>query len=70
MSNLPPGVTDAMCEPFDPMCGCGHYYSDHNEDETCDMYANIKKKEACTCKKFEEGDFEPEPDEDRMKGIT
>ena len=30
MSNLPCGVTDAMCEPNDPPCGsCGHAYSDH-----------------------------------------
>lgn len=34
---LPPGCTDAMCEPYDPRCGsCGchfsaHYYEDGEE---------------------------------------
>mgnify|MGYP003322360325 FL=1 len=35
---LPCGVTDAMCDGYDPPCGrCGHLYSDHYEtDEEMD----------------------------------
>ena len=34
MSNLPPGVTDSMCEGSDDPCGrCGHVWSDHLEEE-------------------------------------
>ena len=57
MSSLPPGVTDSMIDEHTngPMCKCGHYWCDHNEDKTCDSYINIKNKEECPCKKFEEG---------------
>ncbi len=56
-SNLPPGVTDQMIEDNanGPMCKCGDYWCDHNEDGICDSYTNIKHKEECECKKFEEG---------------
>jgi len=34
MSNLPPGVTDSMCEGSDDPCGrCGHLWSEHLEEE-------------------------------------
>lgn len=32
--DLPPGVTDSMCEPNDPACArCGHLFSMHYDDE-------------------------------------
>ena len=64
-SNLPPGVTDAMIEEHvnGPMCKCGDYWSEHNEDGSCDCYKNLRTKEECPCKQFEEGHPE-EPSED------
>ena len=46
-SNLPPGVTDSMIEARfgDPICICGHNYSDHTDDDKC---------LACECEKFVE----------------
>ncbi len=33
-SYLPCGVTDSMCEPYDPSCAsCGCNYSDHYEED-------------------------------------
>jgi len=42
MSSLPCGITDAMCEPYDPPCGgCGHLWSDHyEEDDTVNIRNN------------------------------
>ena len=38
--DLPAGVTDAMCEPFDPTCaGCGCLFSNHYEED--DGYINF-----------------------------
>ena len=32
-SYLPCGVTDSMCEPYNPPCGnCGHFSDEHYED--------------------------------------
>jgi len=45
-SNLPCGVTDAMCEPNDPACGrCGHYYSDHFYEDGEEPMMNHEKLE-------------------------
>jgi len=57
MSNLPPGVTDQMIEDYGngPLCKCGDHFSEHNEDGSCNCYKNLRTKEKCTCKKFEEG---------------
>ena len=34
MSNLPPGVTDSMCEGNDDPCArCGHVWSVHLDEE-------------------------------------
>lgn len=55
MSNLPPGVTDAMIESIfgDPICVCGHNYSDHEE--------GTDKCLACDCEEFREYQGEDEP---------
>lgn len=43
---LPCGVTDSMCDGYDPICGsCGHLYSDHYEtDEELDLMQFDYKK--------------------------
>ena len=66
MSSLPPGVTDSMCEPYNPHCGnCGHESEYHYDDG--DELRNNKgeiisycDKIGCHCAGF--GDFEYEPD--------
>ena len=52
MSNLPPGVTDSMCEPDDPRCGnCGCLASNHYAED-CDI--EVYESEPLNAK----GDFE------------
>lgn len=84
MSSLHPGITDSMCEggPEQFCAGCGHSASDHYEDEkqqnqitgdvvlACDRLINVLgEKVQCKCEKYIEGEYEPDIDEDRMKGI-
>ncbi len=66
MSSLPPGVSDYDIDRHTngPMCTCGHWSCDHNEDDTCDCYINFFKKIECPCTKFTEGEPEPEYDHD------
>ena len=40
LSSLPPGVTDAMCEPYDPMCICGDKFSAHYQDDDIEVVPN------------------------------
>jgi hypothetical protein len=38
--NLPPGCTNAMCEPNDPECGnCGHLWSEHYDEDSGEIPA-------------------------------
>lgn len=68
-SYLPCGVTDKMCEPYDPYCGnCGHKYSDHLDDDdylydSNGMVVSVCGLKKCYCSEF--GDFEYEPDWER-----
>lgn len=60
-SNLPPGVTDSMCDGIDEECAnCGHPYSMHEDakPEKCD-HVN------CDCESFVEGEYEPDYDDFR-----
>ena len=44
MSNLPPGVTDSMCEPSDDPCErCGHRWSEHllEDDYIYNAYGEV-----------------------------
>ena len=66
MSSLPPGITDSMCEPYNPHCGhCGHTSEYHYEDgdEMRDSNGEIVSccdHKGCECVGF--GDFEYEPE--------
>lgn len=64
--NLPPGVTDEMCEggPVQVCGNCGHFKEHHLEegDEPCDY-------KECECPGFVEDEYEPEINEDEMKGL-
>lgn len=66
MSSLPPGVTDSMCEPYNPHCGnCGHTSEFHYEDgdELRNNNGEIVSccdHKGCECVGF--GDFEYEPE--------
>ena len=64
MSSLPPGCTDEMCEggPEQFCATCGHSEEFHVDEDPCDHVG-------CECKGYVEGEYEPEIDEDRMKGI-
>ena len=69
--NLPPGCSDADIDRHanGPMCNCGHFWCDHNDDEhnSCDCYTiiiNSRTKKECPCTKFEEGWPEPDDQED------
>lgn len=73
MSNLPPGVTDSMCEPIDDQCSrCGHLWSEHLNE--CDFIFNsygevvtaCGAKHCEGCQGFLEGAYEP--DWDSMPG--
>jgi hypothetical protein len=65
-SYLPPGVTDSMCDGYDPRCGkCGHLLSEHydEEDLVYDSDGNVVSAcdiKSCTCDDFEEGEYEPD----------
>lgn len=56
--DLPPGVTQSMCEvgiiDENTPCGCGHKLIDHDadDDEKCGV-------EDCECKEFTD-DYEPD----------
>ena len=71
MSNLPPGITDSMCEggPIQYCRNCGHSEEDHyeivaidarGELSACDVVVNSINKQRCYCHKFEEGEYEPD----------
>ena len=67
MSNLPPGVTDSMCEPSDDPCArCGHVWSVHLEEEDYVYNAYGEVSIACNmkscmgCEGYLEGEYEPE----------
>ncbi len=56
MSNLPPGVTDSMCEPHYSECAnCGHSAEMHLEEKAqpCDQ-------KGCDCEGYAEGEYEPD----------
>ena len=47
MSYLPAGVTESMCEPYDPKCGrCGHFYSDHYEERDKEVIPDKCKRDS------------------------
>ena len=67
MSNLPPGVTDSMCEGSDDPCArCGHRWSDHLEEEDYEYNSYGEVVMACNmkgcdgCEGYLEGEYEPE----------
>lgn len=68
MSSLPPGVSDYDIDRHvnGPMCNCGHWWCDHNDDKdnSCDCFTNVGLKIECPCTKFTEGEPEPEYDHD------
>lgn len=47
--DLPPGVTDSMCEPYDPVCGrCGCNWSAHySNDMDLDIYERAPLNAEC-----------------------
>jgi len=54
-----------MCDGVESFCAtCGHEYNEHEEmkPEACDI-------KDCECESFIEGEYEPDIDEDRMKGV-
>lgn len=76
---LPPGITDAMLEPYDPPCGtCGHEWSMHYEPDeivydadgnvihACDA-VRFKDKDGnkiqCECEVFNDDEYEPNEDD-------
>ena len=67
MSNLPPGVTDSMCEPSDDPCArCGHVWSVHLEEEdyVYNAYGEVSiacnRKHCQGCEGYLEGEYEQE----------
>ena len=68
MLNLPPGVTDSMCDGDDPRCQtCFHLFSDHYDTDekkleitgdtilACDILVSKNgDKFQCDCKEFKE----------------
>jgi hypothetical protein len=70
MSNLPPGVTDSMCEPSDDPCErCGHRWSEHllEDDYIYNAYGEVtiacNMKSCMGCEGYIEGEYEPwQPD--------
>jgi len=69
MSNLPPGVTDSMCEGSDDPCArCGHVWSVHLEEEDYVYNAYGEVSIACNmkscmgCEGYLEGEYEQEYD--------
>lgn len=60
MSNLPPGVTDSMCEggPEQFCANCGHSEELHFDDEKSEPCDRI----GCDCEAYIEGEYEPDFD--------
>jgi len=64
---LPAGVTDSMCEPYDPSCGrCGHLWSEHLDEEDYEYNSDGEVVFACDmkncggCDGFLDDEYEPE----------
>lgn len=66
MSSLPPGITDSMLEPVDPICGrCGHLWSDHLEEDDVvyNSYGEVviacNMKHCDGCEGFSDDEYTP-----------
>lgn len=61
--DLPPGVTQSMCDANiideDTPCGtCGHRLDEHENDKKC-----LNKYDDCECQEWTEGEYEPPEDD-------
>lgn len=49
-SDLPCGVTQSMCDGYDPECAkCGHLSSDHYDDDNIEYNSDGQVTHACDC---------------------